>query len=306
MLSLLMSSYNGQEYIEQQLESILKQSCPLDEVVIIDDKSTDATVEVVQRFIRLNALEKTWKIYTNEFNCGWKSNFINGVEKTNGEIVFFSDQDDIWHPDKVRLQKEIMENNSHINVVASRENLWYGGEYVFWDLIRDFDEIVIDKRCSHYRMEVSGCTMAFRRSFYDAIKPYYTEGQAHDEFLWQAAQITGSLAMLTDATILHRIHGNNESRKKRGAEERVNSCFLAIASMTHMISFLKKMDVDAGATHDKIALLNKRIDLVKARLSLLTNKNLLVVPKLIIDRYNIYYRKRQIIKDIFCAFGLIR
>ena len=66
------------------------------------------------------------------------------------------------------------------------------------------------------------------------------------------------------------------------------------------------MDVNTGATHDKIALLSKRIDLVKARLSLLTNKNLLVVPKLIIDRYNIYYRKRQIIKDIFCAFGLIR
>ena len=204
-----MSSYNGQEYIEQQLESILKQSCPLDEVVIIDDKSTDATVEVVQRFIRLNALEKTWKIYTNEFNCGWKSNFINGVEKTNGEIVFFSDQDDIWLPDKVKsmlpyLKKQCDLVVSDCKVVDADLNVISDSFYScrlsgsgFWkNLIKN---------------TYLGCCMAFKKDVLSYVLPFPKNIAMHDIWIGLSVELHGFSLFLTRPLMLYRRHGANAS-----------------------------------------------------------------------------------------------
>ena len=76
MISLLMATFNGEKYIRQQLESILNQACALDEVVIIDDKSDDATVSIVRDFISTHGLNEKWHLYVNKQNCGWKKNFF--------------------------------------------------------------------------------------------------------------------------------------------------------------------------------------------------------------------------------------
>lgn len=305
MISLLMATFNGEKYIRQQLESILNQACVLDEVVIIDDKSDDATVSIVRDFISTHGLNEKWHLYVNKQNCGWKKNFFYGVERTKGDIIFFSDQDDIWHPDKIKIQVEILNKYSDVNVVASKEILYYGGEYCFDELNERFQKVSLDKYCSMYKMAVSGCTMAIRREFYDEVKSYYSEGQAHDEFFWQFGQATDSLVVMDSSTILHRIHGKNESRRKPSKQDRIASCNTSISSMNKLITYLQTVDKIKNRDQ-KINSLNNRILLVQQRLHLLKDKGIHAIPKLIVDKYNIYGRKRQVFKDILYALGFVK
>ena len=85
----------------EQLESIRTQSMPVDEVIIHDDRSTDDTVAIVEKYIREHGLERTWKVSQNPKNLGYAANFIGAVKETEGEYIFFCDQDDIWVPDRV-------------------------------------------------------------------------------------------------------------------------------------------------------------------------------------------------------------
>ena len=100
--SVAMATYNGAEYVVEQLESIRTQSMPVDEVIIHDDRSTDDTVAIVEKYIREHGLERTWKVSQNPKNLGYAANFIGAVKETEGEYIFFCDQDDIWVPDRWR------------------------------------------------------------------------------------------------------------------------------------------------------------------------------------------------------------
>lgn len=306
MLSLLMSTYNGEKFIEQQLNSILNQSLPLDEVIIIDDCSTDKTVQIINDFIKRNNLINSWIVIKNNINRGWKFNFFYGIEKTRGDIIFFSDQDDIWHPDKVKYFNNIFIDNEFIDVVASKEELYFGGEYKFKKLSNSFVKIGLDDRCVHYRMEVSGCAMAIRKSFYNKVKSYYTQGQAHDEFFWQMGQAFDSLALISDRTILHRIHGGNESRKKSFKLDRISWCIGNINSIDNTLRCLEYYKNEINDYKIKILALNGRKELFRARLLLLTERKINMIFKLFFDKYHIYARKRQLFKDIMCAFGFLK
>ena len=87
-----MATYNGAEYVVEQLESIRTQSMPVDEVIIHDDRSTDDTVAIVEKYIREHGLERTWKVSQNPKNLGYAANFIGAVKETEGEYIFFCDQ----------------------------------------------------------------------------------------------------------------------------------------------------------------------------------------------------------------------
>ena len=109
--SVAMATYNGAEYIVEQLESIRTQTMAVDEVIICDDCSKDDTVAVVQKYIEEHDLTDTWKIEVNEKNLGYASNFIGAAMKTTGDLIFFCDQDDVWVPDRIKVMTELMEKN---------------------------------------------------------------------------------------------------------------------------------------------------------------------------------------------------
>lgn len=82
-----MSSFNGENYIEDQLKSIQNQERPADEVLIRDDGSTDNTVKIAQRFIQDHHLEN-WQVEVNPQNLGWRANFVQGMLEAQGELIF--------------------------------------------------------------------------------------------------------------------------------------------------------------------------------------------------------------------------
>ena len=107
MISLIMSTYNGAEYIVEQLDSIRLQSRTADEVIICDDCSTDNTVAILQDYVSYYSLS-AWKIKRNNENKGWKRNFRELLQEAQGEIIFPCDQDDIWQLDKIERMTAIL------------------------------------------------------------------------------------------------------------------------------------------------------------------------------------------------------
>ena len=123
-ISVLMSTYNGEKFIEEQMISIIDQTKRPDEVIIVDDCSTDSTIEIAEKVIRENDLEEDWNIFRNEKNIGWRINFINGIKHITGDILFFSDQDDIWFKNKIETYCDIFNSDATINIIVSKETLW--------------------------------------------------------------------------------------------------------------------------------------------------------------------------------------
>ena len=105
-VSVCMATYNGSRYIKSQIESILCQLKPYDELIISDDGSKDETISIIEDFKdeRIKVVHhvknrKAPKICTNTFLATF--NFENSLKYATGDYIFFCDQDDLWMPDKV-------------------------------------------------------------------------------------------------------------------------------------------------------------------------------------------------------------
>ena len=100
-VSVVMTTYNGEKYLGEQIESILCQTYPIHELIIQDDGSTDQTVAIARKY------EKTYpqvKVFVNEKNIGLNLNFQTVAMRATGDFVAISDQDDVWYPEKIERQ----------------------------------------------------------------------------------------------------------------------------------------------------------------------------------------------------------
>lgn len=119
-ISLVMATYNGAKYLNEQLDSIKNQTLKLDEVIIVDDVSTDDTSYLVEKYISNHQLN--WMFIKNEKNLGYKGNFKKGLAHARGDVIFLCDQDDIWHLDKVERMVEVLNHHPEIKTLASSFN----------------------------------------------------------------------------------------------------------------------------------------------------------------------------------------
>ena len=108
MLSVCLATYNGSKYIKGQIESILPQLSPEDELIVSDDASTDETSNTV-----LSINDNRIRLVTNESVHGITGNFENAINLAKGDYVFLSDQDDKWLPNKVELFMAEFKNEVH-------------------------------------------------------------------------------------------------------------------------------------------------------------------------------------------------
>ena len=130
LVSIAMATYNGEKFVEQQIQSLLAQDYPNLEIVISDDCSQDRTWEILERYA---ALDNRIRLLPRTVNLGYVGNFIRVFSECKGELISPCDQDDIWYPNKTsRLVEEmgdatliycnnrfIDENNSSLGVLFS-------------------------------------------------------------------------------------------------------------------------------------------------------------------------------------------
>lgn len=307
-----MSTFNGELFIEEQLDSIFNQSYKVDEVIIIDDCSSDDTVKIIKKYIDIHNLENCWKLIQNEFNKGWKANYMEGVEHTTGDILFFCDQDDKWFSNKVEIESEILLKNSDIQVVASHEILWYGDESENIQIVSDeYSRLSFDEKGRHYFIECSGCTMAVKRAYLDSILKYYSHNWAHDDFLWKYAILDKQFVLLKESTILHRIHDNNESRKKRNLKDSIVCAKTDIKAAQNLMLYLEtkyssknNFEIDQNYISKMEIMLSHKIEMISRRLNFLQKCSIYDFIIIGLRGLDIYRRKRQWIGDFILAYGI--
>ena len=190
-ISIVLTTYNGELYISELLDSLRCQTMQADEVLIFDDASNDKTVELINYYIKQNSLHN-WKLYINNLNVGWKNNFHNAILKSTGDIVFLCDQDDIWHSDKIEKMVLAMCSNDDIELLACGYKTLcnINGRYIIEHNIETVDNSIVSKVCfdEHYYLTLRpGCTMAFRRSLILLYDKIWTPGTPHDSILWTLA-----------------------------------------------------------------------------------------------------------------------
>src|SRR5665648_1120 len=219
-----MTTYNGEKFVKKQLQSILNQTKKPDEVIIVDDCSTDDTVEIVRDFIRSNSL-LTWELIILPENKGFINSFNRAILKTSGDIIFLCDQDDVWLSDKVEIMSKIMVENPKIIALASGfhkidsddkrinsfTNLFTSNNNLIRKIIKDGECVKIDLRQVIIYNISPGCTSAFKSVIKEVLKELEEPrfNLVHD---WKiniiAAGMDGLYFLNTPATN-YRLHETN-------------------------------------------------------------------------------------------------
>ncbi len=308
-ISVVMALYNGSRFILEQMLTILEQTRLPDEVYFSDDGSRDNTVEIVQDFINEHNLSDSWHIHVNEQNKGYAKNFLNASMAATGEIIFFSDQDDLWLPDKIEKMSVIMANNSKINLLCSNLEPFYTDKNTRkWskkDLADMRNDGVLEYRsitgnCFHIGR--SGCTMCVRKSFLEKIITYWTSGWAHDDFVWKMAMLTDSIAVYQYVTLKRRMHSNNTTvirvRTKDHRIKQLNEMSLQLEAIK---CFCKDNDITDSK---KINIIEKNIRSVSLRLKVVKNKSICSWIRLFFCYRDCYPRIKGLYLDLYLAlFG---
>lgn len=105
-VSIVMCTYQGAAFVKAQVHSILAQTYPLHEFIILDDASTDGTFALLQDLARLDT---RIQLYRNEKNIGYNANFEKGIRMASGEYIAIADQDDIWEPEKISKMMDALQ-----------------------------------------------------------------------------------------------------------------------------------------------------------------------------------------------------
>ena len=105
IISLAMTTYNGERFLQEQLDSFLWQTRLPDELVVCDDVSTDRTMEMLEKFQDRSPFPV--RIFKNEQNLGFRKNFQKALSLCHGDLIAFSDQDDVWLPEKLKEVEEV-------------------------------------------------------------------------------------------------------------------------------------------------------------------------------------------------------
>ena len=240
LISVVMSTYNGEQYITEQLNSIFLQTRPVDEVIIQDDCSSDRTVELIRAFIVQNEL-KNWHLFCNTVNLGWKRSFVEGVVKAKGKWIFFCDQDDIWVNKKVEVMTNIMENNSSIWLLTSDYKILNMDNQKSYVKKKRQAKVVLEKyqpKNNIISVHYPGCTYCISSAMLPYYKAYWSDVIPHDAFAWSIANIYGHLYFLHRELIVYRRHGNTVTgRQIESKEQRIRH----IQSFEVLLNIYKKL-----------------------------------------------------------------
>lgn len=199
MISVVMATYNGSNYLRQQLLSVLDQLGPQDEVIVVDDLSSDKTIEVI-----LSLNESRIFLQCNQENIGPCRSFAKGIDLAGGDYIFLCDQDDAWCDGKVDRVLEALVDHDLIfhNAAICDSDLRAIGQDFFTE--RGVSPGVLR---NIFKNSYVGCCMAFKRSILNDISGGLLSAPMHDSYLGIMAEIKGKrVSFLNEQLILYRRH----------------------------------------------------------------------------------------------------
>jgi glycosyltransferase involved in cell wall biosynthesis len=286
--SIALCTYNGELYLQQQLDSILHQSKQPDEVIVCDDGSSDHTWEILQQFAEKAPMSV--RLIQNDVNLGSTENFAKAMGLCSGDIILLADQDDYWQPNKIYEIVDVFQNYPATQMVFS--DAWVVDEQMvsrnstLWEVL-GFNPTEQAKFHVNQGTDVlskgnvvTGATMAVRKEMLGEVLPF-VPCWVHDE--WMAFIITAChpVRLIDKPLICYRQHG----RQQIGCKEKSKfMCFReqltdgSIRRCTGRVKkwllAVKKLDSMTDKLWDKELpeILQERIEHWETRLSLAKNK----------------------------------
>jgi glycosyltransferase involved in cell wall biosynthesis len=210
-VSVCMAAYNGGEYIELQLRSILSQLGAQDEVVIVDDCSKDDTVDRI-----LGMQDERIRLVRHVENQGVVATFEEALQLATGNILFLSDDDDIWASNKVARFLEIFKAQPDVQIVTSKVQLIDRDGKAFSDIrLTRNGEFFPGFWRNIYKNHYQGSAMAIRASLLGRVLPFPAKSIfLHDVWIGTRNALTGGKAAFIDEHLLfYRRHSRNFSRR---------------------------------------------------------------------------------------------
>ena len=267
-ISIALATFNGARFLPAQIASLLAQSRMPSEIVVSDDRSTDDTVQVLQRIAATTTVPIV--VSVNETRLGYRANFMRAASLTSGELISFCDQDDFWHANKLETVAKAFEDRGVLlafhNAELADDSGRRLGRYVHQTSIpsRVFGRLGMNPWNSPL-----GFTQTFHRSLLrfsewrrtteDPFVP--TEPLAHDQWLPLLAGAFGKMAYIEQSLVDYRQHQNNvfgislaEKKKiSRLAEKALrNMDYDRLARVSRKIALMFAAIAD-GSTPDVVA-----------------------------------------------------
>lgn len=235
-VSVCMAAYNGEKYIEEQISSILCQLGAEDELIIVDDASTDATFLKVKSFndARIN-------LYKNEKNSGHVRSFERAILESKNEVIFLADQDDIWVEGRVKKMMSALLDSKAAVLCTSMK--CFGGRSSIFDRFVDLDGLMDNRVIVNVvqmflgKIPYFGCAMCFRAEMKSIILPIPHYVEAHDIWVATVGNILGVMHHSAFVSLMHRIHQSNVTPlKSRSIKSKLKSRIILLRMIAEACS----------------------------------------------------------------------
>lgn len=213
-VSIAMATYNGARWIEEQLDSFAQQETRPDELVVCDDCSSDETIAIVERFSRTANFEV--RIVSNESNSGHIKSFLRAMECCRGDLIFLSDQDDVWHRSKIRSMTKLAREMPRTHVFLN--------DAIYADENGAPSDLTVLDQCKNVgaggQGHIAGACTSVTKEFVAFIYPdnFVDMPKYHDVYIHRWAKALGCRHICNDVLQIWRIHGANSSAETNMAD----------------------------------------------------------------------------------------
>ena len=215
-LSVAMCTRDGERFVAEQLTSILEQRRLPDELVLLDDASSDGTVAIAERVLRDAPFSAT--VIRHEAPLGVTANFSTAIAAVTGDVVVLADQDDVWHPGKLeRIAAELNRSERVVAVFSDADLIDEVGNALqgsLWNRVgvsgaarRRLDAGAVLEQLVRWKV-ATGATLAFRSRLRPLLLPM-PEGTLHDAWIALVASLAGEVVAIAKPLLSYRIHPGN-------------------------------------------------------------------------------------------------
>jgi glycosyltransferase involved in cell wall biosynthesis len=202
LVSCIVPVYNGEAFLWEALDSIFAQTYRNLDVIVVDDGSTDGSRDLVAGYPRPVQ-------YIQQANSGPAAARNSGLRAARGELISFLDADDVWHPDKLRLQLELLEQHPELGAcVTLIQNFWV-------ESLRDEREAFRGHQREQPIPGYSSVTLLARKSVFDAIGGFDTRLKHGDDTDWflRADERGIAVGVVPELLVHRRVHPHSRSRQ---------------------------------------------------------------------------------------------
>jgi glycosyltransferase involved in cell wall biosynthesis len=267
LISVALATYNGSQFIREQLDSILTQTYPNIEVIIVDDCSTDNTIDILREYTEIYT---NIQVYVNEQNMGVNQTFNKTLMLCRGDLIAICDQDDIWLPNKLM---DSVEGIGEYSLVYSNSLLMdeYGKSLNRRKFKKEELYTGNDPRALSIFNNVAGHTIVLKSKLLKHVLPI----PQHCHYDWWIAFVganEGGVKFMREPYVIHRIHNNNVSKG------------IKCTSQTEGLIALRKW------TNTMLAVENLKYKSYFLKLDSIQNVKNLSLKKLLLIKFQIQYR----------------